>query len=360
VKTRSVLLIGYGLMGRVMGRMVGQGAAPPSVEPCAMPPPWAKVTGVVDTSAQALSTARADLGLLPTQVHTTLAAALRNGAYQAAVISTPSEHHYAQAAQAMRNGLHVLVAKPAVSTVSQFLKLRALEQSLRLKVAVGQQMRFNRHYRAVASFIGSGELGTVQRITLLNSKPRPDPLNLGQMRHPAMLEMACHHFDALISLVPRARPVAITAQGYQPRWSPYAANSTVDAMLEFSGGLRVLYHGGFDALAPYYDLRVEGAKGTLRVRGEHMSAPSGFEYEFAPAMGRFSPVDLESQVPEGPAWALYMQQWQAWLSRGREPSFSLRRNQPVFALLQAGMESIDRGRRIELASHRLYQALLLA
>jgi predicted dehydrogenase len=322
--------------------------------------PWLQVCAVVDSNEQARRRAQMELGLQEGQLFDSMNSALRAGHLQVAVISTPSELHYRQAALALRKGLHVLLAKPAVSNISQFMRLRELSQGQGLKVAVGQQMRFNRHYRAVSALVASGELGRISRLTLLNSKPRPEPLNLGRMKHPAMLEMACHHFDALLGILPKVKPLAITARGYRPPWSAYTSNSTVDAMLEFSGGVQALYHCGFDALAPCYELRIEGSNGTLRVRGEHMSAATGFEYELAPALGRFSTVDLEARVPDVGAWTTFMEQWQAWLTRGREPCFSLRRNQPVFALLQAGMESVDRGRRIDLLASSRYRALLQA
>jgi len=275
------------------------------------------------------------------------------------IINTPSEQHYRQAAVALRNSAHVLVAKPAVSNLTQALRLYALSQECRRKVAVGQQMRFNRHYRAVGQLVASGELGRISHVHFLNSKPRPDPLNLGKMPHPAMLEMACHHFDALFALLPRARPVAIAAHGYKAAWSRYRSHSTVDACIELTNNVRVLYHAGFDAQAACYELRVEGSKGVLRVRGEHMSSTT-FSYELAPPLGRFSPVDLEAQVGGEGAWTILLQQWRAWLAGGKEPSFSLRNNLRVLALLQAGMESIDLGRRVDLQRSRAYQRALAA
>ncbi len=344
MKPLRTVWVGYGQMGR-------------SLAGFSRALPWLQTVGVVDSRAEGLARAGEDLGLAEEQLHERLSSALRVHRPAAVVINTPSELHYAQAAMALRAGAHVLVAKPAVSTVGQALRLQALSREVRRKVAVGQQLRFNRHYRAVAALVASGALGRISHIHLLNSKPRPDPQNLGEMPHPAMLEMACHHFDSLLALVPRARPLAITAQGYRPRWSPYKGHSMVDAMVELSGGVRVLYHGGFDAQAPCYELRIEGTQGVLRARGEHMSA-AHFSYELAPALGQFSPVDLEAQVPAGGAWGVFMTQWQDWLQRGKEPSFSLRKNFPVLALLQAGMASIDRGRRIDLLASQPFSRLL--
>jgi len=339
---RKSLWVGYGRMGRALALSPASG--------------WLRKAGVVETQYSVLAQASTELGLNSDQIFAGVPEGINRCKPQVVVINTPSEFHYAQAATALRAGAHVLVAKPAVSNLPQFERLLCVAKNNRRKVAVGQQLRFNRHYRAVATLIASGELGRISHLHFLNSKPRPDPLNLGSMPHPAMLEMGCHHFDALFSLLPRAYPHAIMARGYKPTWSRYAANSMIDACIDLSGGVRVLYHAGFDAQAACYELRIEGTKGVLRVRGEHMSA-SNFIYEIAPRSGNFTEVDLESQVPPGTAWALFMEHLRNWLAGGKEPSFSLRNNLKIFALLQAGIESIDRSRPVNLVGNKKYQRL---
>lgn len=340
---KSALWVGYGLMGRSL-------ALSPSSD-------WLKKIGVVDTHGSALDQARVDLDLKPDQVFHKLGDGLRSGYPQVVVINTPSEAHYAQASAAIRVGAHVMVAKPAVSNLLQAERLLFLCKQYRRKLVVGQQIRFNRHYRAVAAFLASGELGTISHIHFLNSKPRPDPLNLSQMPHPALLEMSCHHFDALFAILPKAAPLAIFARGYKPSWSSYAANSMVDACIDLTDNVKILYHAGFDSMAPCYELRVEGSKGVLRVRGEHMSATS-FSYEIASRSMVFSDIDLEKDVSPTSAWALFMENWKAWLGGGREPSFSLKNNLKVLALLQAGMEFAERTRSVNLSKSAKYRRIL--
>lgn len=344
MKKISAVWVGYGLMGR-------------SLALSASAKEWIRPVGVVDRSVGSLERATGDLGLEPEQLYASLPKALAREQPDLVLINTPSELHCRQALQALEFGAHVFVAKPVVSTVSQANSLLATARLAKRKVVVGQQMRFNLHYRAVGAFVASGELGRISHIHLMNSKPRPEPKNLGEMPHPAMLEMACHHFDALLGIFPRMRPVSIQAWGYRPSWSPYRGHSMVDAVVELSGGVRLLYHSGFDARAPYYELRIEGERGVLRVRGEHMSAES-FDYEFAPALGTFQSIDLESRVKAASAWSIFFDLWQAWLKGGKEPNFSLRGNMPVFALTQAGIESINRRRRIDLTTDARYKNLL--
>jgi predicted dehydrogenase len=266
-----------------------------------------------------------------------------------AVISTPSEQHYEQSAAALRHGLHVLVAKPVTHSVTEAKKLVALAARRRRKLAVGQQLRFNRHYKAVARLIQSGKLGKIEVVHFLNSKPRHEALNLAQMDQPAFYEMACHHFDSLLALLPKAAPESIVADGYCPSWSVYSGPCMVNALIRLKGNIHVLYHGGFSSQADCYELRLEGTLGALRCRGIHMSVDE-MHYEFAPRGGKFAALDVESGQPVVNPWDEFIARWRDWLDGGAEPPFSGRNNLRVFALLAAGIESARSGATVRLGS----------
>lgn len=341
---KRVLAVGYGLMGSSLARLIdGSG--------------WAKIIGAVDASDTALQQATENHQLHAGATGTHLRTVLQRLQPDIVSINTPSEYHFKQVMTALDTGCHVLVAKPVASGLNEALRIAKHAQLCRRKVVVGQQMRFNRHYRSVAAFVASGAIGKVESVQLMNSKPRHQALNLGTMPEPAMLEMACHHFDALLSFLPRARPQSIVAQGFRPSWSVYDGHCMVNAIIELSSGVNVLYHGGFSSQAEQYELRLEGTRGALRCRGSHMSG-TAFAYEVAERGGAFVTADLESAVEAGSPWQMYLAQWQRYLQGGAEPVFSVRRNLPVFALLSAGIESIRRGKRIDLTSSARYAAAL--
>lgn len=340
-KKKRVLLVGYGLMGRAMSRHIAKA-------------PWAEVAGVAEPDASARQLAGQEHQLDTGMLHSSDATALKAVQPDIVCINTPSELHYAQATRALRSGCHVLVAKPVTSRFSQAVRLVELARQSRRKIVVGQQMRFNRHYSALRAFLATGELGKVESVQFLNSKPRHEALNLGMMDEPAMLEMSCHHFDALLSLFPRAKPEYIQAIGFRPSWSVYSGHCMVNALMRLSPDIQILYHGGFSSQADCYELRLEGSRGALRCRGTHMSA-SDFSYEFALRGGSFSTLDLEALVPARGAWEIFMEQWGRYLHGGPEPAFSARRNLSVFALLSAGIESIHRQRGIDLRQSARYE-----
>lgn len=315
---------------------------------------WAELVGVVDTSADSLRKARDDWGLAPRQTHTDLGRAIDKLCPSIVMINTPSEHHFHQAMRSLRAGCDTFIAKPIASNIKQSMKLADAANNFGKTCVVGQQMRFNKHYRAVQAFVNSGRIGQVESVQLSNSKPRHEALNLGTMPEPAMLEMACHHFDALLAFLSESRPVSITATGFTPSWSPYAGHCMVNAMIELENSIHVLYHGGFSSQSDCYELRLEGSLGTLRCRGVHMSAAS-FEYEVAARGESFVTIDIESEVSSEGAWTIYLSEWERYLSLGIEPIFSVRKNLPTFALLCAGMESIKRHRKIDLTTRPPYR-----
>lgn len=329
-----LLFAGYGHLGAYLAQRLGD-------------EPWCEVAAVADSRAAAREKAAAVHGV---PAFASLEQALAAATADIAVISTPSEGHYAQSAAALRRGLHVLVAKPITNSLADARRLVALAAAKRRKLAVGQQLRFNRHYRAVASFIRSGRLGKVEVVHFLNSKPRHKALNLATMAQPAFYEMACHHFDSLLALLPGAAPQSIVADGFRPSWSVYRGPCMVNALITLRGGVHVLYHGGFSSQADCYELRLEGTRGALRCRGLHMSVDE-MRYEFAPRGGAFREVDLDAGAPPVNPWDEFIARWRAWLAGGAEPPFSGRRNLAVFGLLASGIASARTGRTVRLPRH---------
>lgn len=327
-----LVFAGYGHLGEYLARKLAGES-------------WCGIVAVADPSKRALARARSAF-----QVPTfpDLEGALRAADADVAVISTPSEQHYAQSAEALKQGLHVLVAKPVTNSFAEAKKLVALAAARRRKLAVGQQIRFNRHYTAVKAFVESGKLGRVEVVHFLNSKPRHQALNLGAMEQPAFYEMACHHFDSLLSILPGSVPESIVADGFRPTWSVYRGACMVNALIRMKPGIHVLYHGGFSSQADCYELRLEGTRGALRCRGIHMSVDE-MDYAFAPRGGKFAPIDLDGGRPPVDPWDEFMRRWRDWLAGGAEPPFSGRHNLEVFKLVAAGIDAARKGKAVRLS-----------
>lgn len=321
------VVVGWGAVSRIMLRALDSSD-------------WYETSGVVDVREEALADARAARPDVPG--YTDLDQALREVRPDAVIVNTPSHLHYGQVVAALRAGAHVLVAKPVTNDFDQAVELAALAGRLGLTLSVGQQMRFMRHYQAVARFVADGRLGSVEAITFLNSKPRPNPANLSTMDQPALYEMSCHHFDSLAAMLPGRLPESITCDGFTPSWSRYAGPCMVNGLIHYTGGVRVLYQAGFSAQAPNYEVRLEGSLGALRCRGQHMSVDA-MTNEYAAAGADFAPSDLDAEFPIVNPWSTFAELWRDYVAGGAEPPFSARNNLPVMALLSAGIDSAHLG-----------------
>jgi predicted dehydrogenase len=341
--TTRCLLVGLGSMGRGLIRFLEQ-------------KPWFEAVGVVDVREEARAEAQTALHLPDEATSADLAEALAATQPDAAIINTPSELHFEQTKAALEAGVHVLVAKPITHDFAQAAELVAAAKSAGRTLSVGQQMRYNRHYTAVRTFVASGALGNVEAAWLLNSKPRPNAAALAEMAHPALLDNAVHHFDSLLAVFPGREPEWIACDGFRPSWSPYAGPCMVNALIRLSGGLHVGYHGGFSSRAPMYEFRIEGAAGALRCRGLHMSNDL-MSYEFAEALGQFEPAEIDKDVPVNNPWVRFLDDWHDY-ARGAKADapFSGRSNLRVMAMVCAAVESVDTGRPVDIAGNPTYAA----
>jgi predicted dehydrogenase len=249
----------------------------------------------------------------------------------------------------------VLVAKPITNNYEQAVELVELADAKGVTLSVGQQMRYNRHYTAVKRFVESGKLGKVEAVFFMNSKPRPNPQNLATLDQPALYENACHHFDSLLAIFEGRAPAWVSCDGFIPSWSHYAGPTMVNALIDFSDGLHILYHGGFASQGPMYEFRLEGSQGALRCHGIHMSNDT-MAYEWTPPLGAFAPTMIDADIPAHNAWLPFLDLWHAYVRGGPEPPFSGRNNLKAFALLSAAIDSVNSRQPVEIATNPRYRS----
>jgi len=317
--------------------------------------PWYRCVGVVDISDAGIAAGRELAGLPDSALFNDLGRALDELKPDAVLINTPSELHFAQAKHCLESGCHPLVAKPVTNDFGQAVELVELAKRRRLRLCVGQQIRYNRHYTALAEFVRSGALGSVEVAWFMNSKPRPNVANLGKMLQPTLYENACHHFDAFLAVFAGQVPEWISCDGFVPSWSKYAGPCMVNALIRFSGNLHLSYHGGFSSQAPMYEFRLEGSKAALKCRGLHMSNDT-MDYEVAPALGQFAVQRIDGHVPPRDPWVVFLDTWHEYLLGGAEPPFSGRNNLKTFAMLGAAIDSVETGKPVAISGNPKYMA----
>ncbi|MFO1065579.1 MAG: Gfo/Idh/MocA family oxidoreductase [Pirellulales bacterium] len=109
-----------------------------------------EVVGVADPVAAALKTVGVELELPTCEDYQSLI-----GKIDAAVIATPTVHHYEVAAALLRAGVHVLVEKPLASTVDQAERLVQIAARHNRVLQVGHVERFNPSWTAAQPYLGT-------------------------------------------------------------------------------------------------------------------------------------------------------------------------------------------------------------
>ena len=340
------LIVGMGGLSQAMSKLLSQYN-------------WQRTVGVVDIRPESLQKAQADLDLPDDGLFSDLDRALAESPADVVLINTPSEYHFVQCKAALLAGKDVLVAKPITNNFEEAVELVDLAASLGRKLCVGQQMRFHRHFQALRSFVASGELGRVEMANFFNAKPRHKALNLKGMSQPVLYEASCHHFDSLLGVFAQNVPEAILCDGFRPSWSVYDGPCSVNGLINWSDGLHMLYHGGFSSQSDLYEFRLEGERGALRCRGIHMSNDT-MHYDFARRGENFTERAIDENTPLVNPWTTFFEQWHSYmaigaLADGSEPHFTARNNLKVFAMLSAGIDSIETGCRVQIAGNPRYR-----
>ena len=93
---------------------------------------------------------------------TDMVAGLRDA--DAAIICSPSQFHYEQAAETLRAGVHALVELPACSSTHQAAQLYDSAKSSRLQLECAHTGRYLAPYVFIGDWIRRGMLGEIQQL----------------------------------------------------------------------------------------------------------------------------------------------------------------------------------------------------
>ncbi len=90
--------------------------------------------------------------------------------YDAVLIVTPHKTHPEFAARAFELGKHVLCDKPAGTTIGQALRMTADSEAAGMVYGMVFHQRLYAKYRRIKEILKQGELGTISRMMLVNSR----------------------------------------------------------------------------------------------------------------------------------------------------------------------------------------------
>lgn len=260
--TLSVLLVGYGLGGRVFHAPLISAVDRLSLDGI--------VTSNPDRAAQA---AAAYPGA---RIHDSIDAALDAGGYDLAAISTANVTHVPYATAALEAGLHVVLDKPIAPTAADAGTLAALAASRGRLFIPFQNRRWDSDFRTALLVARDGRIGDVHRlesrIERMRVVPKPgwrgsgDPADMGGM----LYDLGAHVVDQALMAMGPVTSVAAAVRSVRPEFE--ADDDAVLMLTHASGAVSVLtvsQIGAFDA--PRFTLL--GTRGGLRVNATDTQEP---------------------------------------------------------------------------------------
>lgn len=278
-----VILVGLGARSRTWRQVIEEH-------------PACQLVGLVDTDPDRLAAVSAEI---PGAIgESTLEDVVALVEADVALLCTPPAGRHAQVAAACGAGLAILAEKPLADNLADAESHVVAAAAAGVPLTVGLNFRYLAVTRALKALFSPDRLGPPEfgrftyerwrdgRLPHLNTYPL-------SMRHPMLWEQSVHHFD-LMRFVYEAEPVRISARTFNPSWSIYEGDANVAALISFTGGIEVSYHGTWAGnwQTMGFEWRTECERG-VAVQ-EEMSGKLGYALRDDPEL---TPVALPEEEP---------------------------------------------------------------
>jgi predicted dehydrogenase len=325
---------------------------------------WRPVA-LVDIVPEYLAAARELTGLPERACFTRLEDALDAVDSDAVVIASPVTFHAQHIMAALQANRHVLTEKCFTVGLADAERCVAEAQRRDRKLMVVQNARLYPAPRTLRRLVAEERYGPLGLFLMSFFKPRGAPYNRSPHMH--LWQQGVHELDTILGVVQRpARRV--WGLSNNPAWCDWPSESTVQAILEFEGRVSGTYVSTSNARADGFEFRLECAEaaivaprtgGPLRIlwgprnrreevipadlpdaRGlEHHPAARAVLAGEAAGRGIGSLIDLQ----------IYRDFYE-YVTAGKEPESSGRRNLETIRLVDAVVRSTEQGKAVEVAA----------
>ncbi len=312
-----------------------------------------EIVGLVDISPQALLTARNFLDLPQSICFTALDLALKTVTADMLLCVTPPRFHYAQIAQAVAAGLHVLCEKPLADTMVDCLRILKLAQSTDRIIAVSQQYRYRPGTQTMARLIREGIIGEIGQIKLDFYKGWhfPETDFRRDMPYPILVDMAIHHFD-LIRHITGLEAEIIFGAAWNPPWSDNAGDTSAALTLTMDNGARVAYNTSWAAQGDFADWNgnwlIDGSTGSIVYQQGAITVHQiGEQHQVT---GTEEIILEKSLLPDQQQ---LLAEFIAATQPGRPPATRVADNIRSMAMVFAAVEAVQTGRQVPVITPEL-------
>jgi predicted dehydrogenase len=178
----------------------------------------------------------------------------------AAIVASPSGHHFAQAMAVLRAGCHCLVELPPCASAREALELGAAATASRVTLQCAHTTRYLPAIVRLSRWIGEQALGEIQQVLSIRAIP---PRSRSWIDD-AVLHHAAHHVDLLLTWFGSLEPLACAAL---PQ-----VEQAQDAILAAR-----LPHGAPVSISVSYTSRLRETRLTV-IGSRHTVTTDGFSY----------------------------------------------------------------------------------
>ncbi len=270
--------------------------------------------------------------------------ALDGDHYDAAILVTPPDGHREQAQRIFEAGLPLLAEKPLALDLADAAAIVRMAEEAGLPLSVCLNFRYlpvSQKKRELARNRACGEPGMGQFVYQRNRDGLRPGLNRYPlaMCHPMMLEQSVHHLD-LIRYCYDREVVSIGCRSWNPPWSMYAHDSSVQCLLALEGGLEVNYLGTWTSgwNEPHFLWRTDCTDGVILQRELFSDIAVARRTDTQPV-----PIALAEARPYYDDTALLLAEFIAACRENRPVPCDGRDHLRTLALCFAGIESSERG-----------------
>jgi len=229
-----------------------------------------EVVAVCDTDPARLTTAKEELSE-QTETFTEVAALLKWGQFDLAIIILPHNLHAPVALKCLKAGKHVITEKPMCITVKEATAMIDAAKASQVMVSVFHNRRWDGDFLALRQIIESGLIGQVFQVEIFAggwSAPRgwwrDDKAISGGLGY----DWGAHFMYWLLQIVP-APIVDVTGFSRKLVWKQMTNEDQLQAIIRFADGTVADFQQSQIARVGKPKWRILGSKGGLLHNGDH-------------------------------------------------------------------------------------------
>lgn len=337
----KVLLLGLGFWGNYWMNVIDKN-------------PDAKLAGVA-ISPEQLGEVKEKYALADDMIYTDYKEAIAKADADIAVIVLPAVLHFDAATRAMARGINIIMEKPLAvdfEQAKQLVKEKAKYPGV--KMMSSQNYRWRPHNQTIRKAILDGMIGKVQSV-LCEFRQQEDLQGYrAGLAMPLLGDVCIHHFD-LIRFYTGADCEEIYCRVYKPCWSIFEGKPNTEAIIKMEGDIYVNYNGSWAARGKESswdgNFTITGEKGCLTLDAnndvyfyEHTKDESVVIGTKEIKREKLPLVQMDAEEMD-----YTLKHFIQCIDEDLEPETTLADNIKSFAMVSAGMKSVETGRLVKVS-----------